>query len=89
MEIFRKPAGLTIIGLLKFLADHPLEEIVRQYPEAKKLLNKRTRNSLHIFVEELYNFWRTFDRFMVLHSEPGRAALTSAPTARSMPPWER
>jgi hypothetical protein len=79
MEVFRKPAGLTIIGLLKFLADHPLEEIVRRYPEAKKLLNPRTRNSLHIFVEELYNFWRTFDRFMVLHSEPGPSSFDQRP----------
>jgi len=79
MEVFNKPGGITITGLLKFLADHPLEEFVRSYPEAQPLLEPRTRNSLHIFFEELYNFWRTFDRFMVLHSEPGPSSFDQRP----------
>ena len=79
MEVFNKPGGITITGLLRFLADHPLEEFVRSYPEAQPLLEPRTRNSLLIFVEELYNFWRTFDRFMVLHSEPGPSSFDQRP----------
>ena len=79
MEVFNKPGGITMTGLLRFLADHPLEEFVRSYPEAQPLLEPRTRNSLLIFVEELYDFWRTFDRFMVLHSEPGPSSFDQRP----------
>lgn len=34
---------------------------------------------LHEFVEGFYNYWRGFDRFMILHSEPGPTSLDQRP----------
>jgi len=38
---------------------------------AAGLLNPAGRRALYEFAEGLYDYWRAFDRFMILHSSPG------------------
>jgi hypothetical protein len=77
--LFKKSEGLYITELLRLLAELPLEKIAKLQPDARNLLDPQFRKSLLIFVEELYNFWRTFDRFMILHSEPGASSFDQRP----------
>ena len=58
-----------LIALLRVLAETPLEQVVRILPYSEHYLARR--KALHQFVEGLYDFWRTFDRFMVCHSAHG------------------
>ena len=55
-----------LIALLRVLAETPLEQVVRILPHSEHYLARR--KALHQFVEGLYDFWRTFDRFIVCHS---------------------
>lgn len=77
--LLKKSSSLHLTRLLKMLTEMPLKDIVKHYPEAKPLLKPEMLKSLYLFVEELYNFWRTFDRFMVLHSEPGPSSFDKRP----------
>ncbi|MFH1009402.1 MAG: phosphoenolpyruvate carboxykinase [Candidatus Latescibacterota bacterium] len=58
-----------LIALLRVLAETPLDQVVRILPCAEGTLARR--KELHQFVEGLYDFWRTFDRFIVCHSVHG------------------
>lgn len=58
----------NIITLLRTLADSSLEHAIKAIPGGKEYLARR--KVLHEFVEGLYNFWRSFNRFLVCHSEP-------------------
>jgi hypothetical protein len=58
-----------LVDLLRVLAHNPLERIARTSPDSAKLLTHRS--ALHELAEGLYDFWRSFDRFMVNHFEPG------------------
>lgn len=55
-----------LIALLRVLAETPLEQVVKILPYSEHYLARR--EVLHQFVEGLYDFWRTFDRFIVCHS---------------------
>lgn len=72
-------AADAITELLIQLADVPLEEVVKDLPNLAGLLERQNRLRLHEFVEGLYDFWRSFDRFMVLHSEPGKSSFDRRP----------
>lgn len=63
-------AGVTrLVSLLRTLAAVPLEQVVKILPHTDNYLSQR--KALHEFVEGLYNYWRSYDRFMVCHSEQG------------------
>ena len=81
--LFKKSDGLYITELLRMLAEHPLDEVAKLQPDAQELLDPQPRKSLLIFVEELYNFWRTFDRFMILYSEPGPSRIKNHEIGRA------
>lgn len=68
-----------VTDLLIELAYEPLDEIIKNRPELKPLAEKENRLYLHEFVERLYDYWRSFDRFMVLHSEPGKSSFDRRP----------
>ena len=70
-------AGL--IAILGALCASPLEQVVSTISEAGPLLDPARRRALHELVEGLYDFWRAFDRFMVLHSEPGSSSFEQRP----------
>ncbi|NLM95853.1 MAG: phosphoenolpyruvate carboxykinase [Firmicutes bacterium] len=66
----------ALVGLLRALGRLPLDEAVAQVPGADVLAEDP--KMLHQFVEELYDYWRHFDRFIVCHSETA-GALDSKP----------
>ncbi|HOK52959.1 MAG TPA: phosphoenolpyruvate carboxykinase [Armatimonadota bacterium] len=58
-----------LVSLLRALSILPIEQAVKLVPDGEHFLYRR--DALHWFVEGLYDFWRSFDRFMVCHSEAG------------------
>lgn len=78
-DLFGQDCPEKIVSLLIQLADVPLPQLAREHPEIQSLLNKPQQLRLHEFVEGLYDFWRSFDRFMVLHSEPGKSSFERRP----------
>ncbi|MBN1489076.1 MAG: phosphoenolpyruvate carboxykinase [Phycisphaerae bacterium] len=69
----------SLLALLRPLSENSLEQVVDMVPGASQFLEPARRRALHEFVEGLYDFWRTFDRFMVVHSEPGPTGLDQRP----------
>ncbi|MBU9889693.1 MAG: phosphoenolpyruvate carboxykinase [Candidatus Omnitrophica bacterium] len=55
---------------LEFLEKMPLELVGKVVPGSESFL--KDKDLLHEFVEYLYNFWRSFDRFIVCDSEGDR-----------------
>jgi hypothetical protein len=78
-DFFEQEREQKIISLLIQLADISLPQMAEEHPALQPLLEKSRRLRLHEFVEGLYDFWRSFDRFMVLHSEPGKSRLERRP----------
>jgi hypothetical protein len=75
----RADAESGLMRVLAALASSTLEETASALPHAERLLEPERRRALHEFVEGLYDFWRAFDRFMVLHSEPGPSSFERRP----------
>lgn len=67
------------VRLLQGLAEQPLEDVALRVPEAVGALAPRPRRALREAIEGLYDHWRSFDRFMLLHSEPGPGSLDRRP----------
>ncbi len=59
-----------LIQTLEFLEKMPLELVGRVVQGSEALL--KDKNLLNEFVEYLYNFWRSFDRFIICDSEGDR-----------------
>ena len=68
-----------VVRLLQSLSDEPLDTVVRRLPRWATFTTIEGRSILHAFVEGLYDFWRSFDRYLVLHSEPGPSAFDQRP----------
>ena len=68
-----------ITTLLKILAQNSLEEVCSLLDYAQPFLEKPKRKALLEFTEGLYNFWRSFDRFMIVHDEPGPSSYDRRP----------
>jgi hypothetical protein len=67
---FEQPEGLPqLVTWLRALAVTPLEQAANIVPALGACLHQR--QGLHEFVEGLYDFWRHYSRFMILHSEAG------------------
>jgi hypothetical protein len=65
-NITPKEQDRLMAGLLKALSEHPGEQVARESDAFRHVLEKR--DTLHRFVEELYNYWRAFERFFVYYS---------------------
>ncbi len=70
LELFPKKMsedekGKTIINLLQKLSESPKEKIIKTTPEFTDFF--KDNYLLHQFVEELYNYWRNFERFFVCY----------------------
>jgi len=59
-----------LIQTFEFLEKMSIDLVARVVPEAEDLL--RDKNALNDFVEYLYNYWRSFDRFIICESESER-----------------
>ena len=63
-------AGKTyLLRLLRTLTEMPLEHAARTIPSADAYLENP--RPLYLFVEKFYDFWRSFDRYLICHSEKG------------------
>ncbi len=60
-----------LINILRALSEHPIEQVAAILPAAKILIDSGHRQALHQFIERLYDYWRSFDRYMVLLAEAG------------------
>jgi len=69
----------NVVRLLKTLANEPINRVVAQFPQWTWLDDKEGRLELHAFVEDLYNFWRSHDRYLILHTEPGPSSFDRRP----------
>jgi hypothetical protein len=61
------PRHARLLDLLRLLANNPLERVARTGVGGAGLLARRDR--LHEFVEGLYDFWRHWDRFLIVRAE--------------------
>ena len=68
-----------VVRLLQALAEMPLDEAARRLPQWAEFTREGKRHELHAFVEGLYDYWRSFDRYVVLHSEPGPSGFDQRP----------
>jgi len=58
-----------LLVLLRALADTPIEYAVKSIPGTDAYIDNP--RPLYLFVESFYNFWRSFDRYLVCFSEEG------------------
>ncbi len=61
------PRRERLLDLLRLLANNPLERVAHAESAYRDLVERRER--LHEFVEGLYDFWRRWDRFLVVTAE--------------------
>lgn len=67
------------LNILKALSEHPVAQVVSLLPAAGFLVDPLRCQAFHEFVERLYDYWRAFDRYMVLFSEPGPNCMDQRP----------
>lgn len=70
---------LALIGLLREVARDSLEAVALSRPAARALVDTHVRDVLHGFVLGLYDYWRSFDRFMLLSAEMGASDFDQRP----------
>jgi hypothetical protein len=58
-----------LMNLLRHLSETPLVHAAKAVPDAKPYLENP--RPLYLFVEKFYDFWRSFDRYLICHSEQG------------------
>jgi len=58
-----------LLTLLRRLSETPFIHAVKAVPGARTCAD--TPRTLHLFVEKFYDFWRSFDRYLICHSEQG------------------
>lgn len=68
-----------LILMLRILGDFPIEQAVDIVPAAKKFADRTGRKTLMEFIETLYDYWRSFDRYMIIQSEDSLAGLDKRP----------
>lgn len=68
-----------LLNILKALIEHPVAQVVSLLPAAGFLADPQRCQAFHEFVERLYDYWRSFDRYMVLFSEPGPNCMDQRP----------
>ena len=69
----------AVVELLQSLADHAPGAVAPQFPQWPWLAQAGSRAGLHAFVEGMYDFWRSYDRYLVLHTEPGPSSFDRRP----------
>jgi len=70
-------AAVQIIGLMRALAATSLDDLARILPFAKRLLKHRAQ--LDDFVQQLYNYWRNKERYLICLSEEGPWSFDNRP----------
>jgi hypothetical protein len=65
--------------LLRALADLSYQQACQRVPEVFVGMGEQDRDQLVAFVEGLYDFWRSHDRYMVLRGQPGPSGFEQRP----------
>ncbi|HEB75540.1 MAG TPA: phosphoenolpyruvate carboxykinase [Nitrospirae bacterium] len=65
-ELKRDELTRYIVNLFRLLSSHTAEEIAAMNVEFRAILSEKEH--LHEFIEELYNYWRRFERFIHLEA---------------------
>ncbi|MDA8088917.1 MAG: hypothetical protein M0Z61_01655 [Nitrospiraceae bacterium] len=65
-----------LVNLFRLLSSHSSEEIIEMNNGFEPVLSRR--EELHELVEELYNYWRRFERFLYLEAPKRHEATNSA-----------
>jgi len=68
-----------LLSILRTVCEYPLEQVKSVLPKNDPLLQPSRKKELLRFVEMLYDFWRSFSRFMILHSAAGSASFDQRP----------
>lgn len=68
-----------IVTLIEALSRNSLEQTAKILPAVEIFLTPENRRRLHEFIEGLYDFWRSYDRFMILNSMPGPSSFDQRP----------
>lgn len=79
MDLSSERGSRLLVNILRTLCEHPLGQVVSILPAADIFLQDNQRAALHEFVERLYDYWRSYDRYMVLLSKPGPSSLDQRP----------
>ncbi|MDR4507610.1 MAG: hypothetical protein MRJ65_05120 [Candidatus Brocadiaceae bacterium] len=79
LELNTKNDRNKLINILRTICEYPLDQIADILPQNDYLLQPSHRRELLRFVEMLYDFWRSFSRFMVLHSQSGSSSFDQRP----------
>jgi hypothetical protein len=58
-----------LLKLLRYLSETPIVHASRALPEAR--FYAEHPRPLHLFIEKFYDFWRSYDRYLICHSEQG------------------
>jgi hypothetical protein len=77
-------AALTVEqwqSLFAAICQEPLEAAALRLPHAVDLLAPARRKGLMEFVQGFYDFWRSYNRYMVLHAGPGSGSPDPCPYA--------
>lgn len=64
-----------IVTLFRLLSTHTAEEVIEINSEYRHILKKK--ESLNDFIEELYNYWRSFERYIYIEA-PKRSRYTKS-----------
>ena len=76
-DLGQKAQLAAFIDLLRVLANNPLARVASAAPHAGALPD--LHETLHAFIEGLYDYWRSFDRFMVSHTAAGGSGRDRRP----------
>jgi len=68
-----------VVALMRDLNESLLDTIAEKHFFIHNPVSYSQRIGLHEFVEGLYDFWRYFDRYMVLHAMPGPSSFDQRP----------
>ena len=68
-----------LINILCTLCEHPLDQVISILPGANIFIQEKQRAALHEFVERLYDYWRSHDRYLVLLAKAGPTCLDQRP----------
>lgn len=79
-EIYQQEKTWThVINLLKSLSELSMKQVTDLLPSATVFQKPANQRLLSEFVEDLYNYWRSFDRFIILQSSRNSNQLEARP----------
>ena len=79
MDLSKEQESRLLVNILCALCEHPLDQVISILPGATLFIEEKPRAALHEFVERLYDYWRSHDRYLVLLSKPSPSCFDQRP----------